>query len=38
MSVKLVTLGGLHNTGTIGDICEMVTLGGLHNASTVGDL
>ena len=21
-SVKLVTLGGLHNTGTIGDICE----------------
>ena len=34
-SVKLVTLGRLHNTGTIGDIREMVTLGGLHNARTI---
>ena len=29
--MKLVTLGGLHNARTIGDV-NQVTLGGLHNA------
>ena len=35
--MKLVTLGGLHNARTIGDV-NLVMLGGLYNDRTIGDM